>query len=151
MALVGKLEAEVEIDKSNVEEMFHIFGAKSHSISNACAERIPKVEMHEGDWGIEGSIRRWTYVVDGKEEYMKEILTIDEANKTLSVKALEGHVMDLYKSFVGSLHVAEKGETAIAKFTIDYEKLNEDVPVPQKYIDFLVDVAKDVNAHFLKS
>jgi hypothetical protein len=36
------------------------------------------------------------------------------------------------------------------KVTLEYEKLNENVPPPTKYLDFIVDVFEDIDAHLLK-
>jgi hypothetical protein len=36
------------------------------------------------------------------------------------------------------------------KVIVDYEKLTSDVPAPDKYLDFVVSLVKDIDAHILK-
>ncbi|XP_059658354.1 MLP-like protein 34 [Cornus florida] len=122
MSLVGKLEAEVEINKSSAEEMFHIFGGKAHTMSNACAERIPKVELHEGDW-------EQNTVVEGAQ--WKDM----SSSSTRTIISPYSFLRRPSQPLRNLLY-------------IDYENLSEDVPVPQKYIDFLVNLAKDINVTF---
>ncbi|KAF7808712.1 MLP-like protein 43 [Senna tora] len=47
--------------------------------------------------------------------------------------------------------VVEKGEGAIAKWSAQYEKVNEGIPPPQDHLDFLTKLTKDVDAHLLKA
>ncbi|KAL7240223.1 hypothetical protein ACSBR2_005982 [Camellia fascicularis] len=84
--------------------------------------------------------------IEGKVETFKEKVTIDEENKTVHLTAVEGHCLDLYKSYNIIYQIIPKGETNVLKITIEYEKRNEDVPPPQKYMDFIIDLVKDLNA-----
>ncbi|KAI8024371.1 MLP-like protein 328 [Camellia lanceoleosa] len=74
---------------------------------------------------------------EGKVGTFKEKVTIDEENKTVHWTAVEGHCLDLYKSYNIIYQIIHKGETNVLKITIKYEKQNEDVPPPQKYMDFI--------------
>ena len=60
--LVGKLEAEFEL-KSDADEFFHSFGAKAHQLPDLVNEKVNRIEVHEGDWKTDGSIKLWTYVI----------------------------------------------------------------------------------------
>ncbi|XP_068331766.1 MLP-like protein 31 [Pyrus communis] len=42
-------------------------------------------------------------------------------------------------------------EGNIAKLSIEYEKLIEDVAVSDKYVSLMVNVVKDLDAHFIKA
>lgn len=51
-----------------------------------------------------------------------------------------------YKTFKSKFQVVPKEEGCIVKWRFDYEKMNENVPEPNMYIDFLLGTAKDVDA-----
>ena len=61
-----KLEAEINI-KSDPDEFFHSFGGKAHQLPNLCSEKLHAIDLHEGDWKTEGSVKHWTYVT-GKQQ-----------------------------------------------------------------------------------
>ncbi|KAH7833797.1 hypothetical protein Vadar_009788 [Vaccinium darrowii] len=148
-ALSGKMEGEVEI-KSNGDDIFHMCaGKKSQHTANLCPEKIQRVDLHEGEWGDHGSIKVWTFVADGKVETYKEKVSIDEENKTVHLTALEGHLLEVYKSYNIIYQFIHNGETNIVKITIEYEKKNEDVPPPQKYMDFVISLIKDLDAKLI--
>jgi hypothetical protein len=39
----------------------------------------------------------------------------------------------------------------LARLIIEYEKLNENIPVPDKYMDFMITVTKDIDASLTKA
>ncbi|CAL5396712.1 unnamed protein product [Camellia sinensis] len=168
------MEGEVEI-KCDADELFEIgSGKKAHTVPNLSPDKVSKLDLHEGEWGDHGSIKVWTYVevgggvgggddsgvtvvvmlvvgivvavTEGKVETFKEKVTIDEENKTIHLTVVEGHCLDLYKSYNIIYQIIPKGETNVLKITIEYEKRNEDVPPPQKYMDFIIDLVKDLDA-----
>lgn len=63
---------------------------------------------------------------------------------------LEGDLMELYKSFIISVHVDTKGEDNLVTWTLDYEKLNEDVEDPNTLMDYFIQITKDIESHHLK-
>ncbi|CAK9154745.1 unnamed protein product [Ilex paraguariensis] len=148
--LAGKVEAEVEI-KCDADEFFHSWGGKAHQLPNLCSEKLHNVEVHEGDWKTEGSAKLWTYVHEGKVETLKERLKIDEENKHLTADVIEGDPMKLYKIYKVSLQIITKGQSSFAKWSIDYEKINEDVPAPTAYLDWIVNSSKLVDKSLLKA
>ncbi|KAL6969968.1 hypothetical protein U1Q18_041705 [Sarracenia purpurea var. burkii] len=152
MGLVGKMEAEVEMTKSNGEEIFHICcGEKAQHTLNICPELLKKVDLHEGDWETHGSVKEWTYVHEGKMETIKEKMSIDVENRTITATALKGDCLELYNTYNLILHFIPKGETdMVVKITIEYEKKNDDVSPPQKYIDFTVGFIKNLEAQLIK-
>ncbi|KAH7860534.1 hypothetical protein Vadar_014650 [Vaccinium darrowii] len=88
--------------------------------------------------------------IEGKVKTYKEKVSIDEENKTVHMIALEGHCLELYKSCKSIFQFIYNGKTNVVKITIEYEKKNEDIPPPQKYIDFLVSLIKDLDANLGK-
>lgn len=60
MALVGKMETEVEI-KSPADKFYNTFSSKAHTVPNMSPGNLHGVEVHEGDWEIHGSVKSWTF------------------------------------------------------------------------------------------
>ncbi|KAA8532560.1 hypothetical protein F0562_032624 [Nyssa sinensis] len=151
MALVGKAEVEIDIE-SSADKFYDIFRSRAHHIPNVCPEKIQGIDVHEGDWETPGSVKQWNYVLDESAESVKETVeAIDEENKTVTFNVLEGDITKHYKSFKSILQVSAKGNGGLVKWTVEYEKLKEDVPAPDKYLDFAVTVSKDIDAHLLKA
>ncbi|CAK9180272.1 unnamed protein product [Ilex paraguariensis] len=173
--LAGKVEAEVEI-KCDADEFFHSWGGKAHQLPNLCPEKLHNVEVHEGDWKTEGSAKLWTYVhaqicssflnfafvcdrlcgfvsgrCDGKKKVAKEIIeAIDEEKKLVTFKVIEGDLMELYKTFIATVHVDTQGESNVVTWTFEYEKLNENVEDPNTLMGMCINMTKDIEAHHLQ-
>ncbi|XWS69344.1 hypothetical protein CRYUN_Cryun04dG0171200 [Craigia yunnanensis] len=151
MALTGKLEADVEV-KASADKLFSIVRKENHQIPNAASDKVHSVEVHEGDWEAHGSVKLWKYSVEGKVEILKEKVLVDDANKTVTLIALEGHVMEEFKSYKIVYSVTPKSDqSSLVKITLEYEKLNENIPDPNRYLQFIVNLTKDVEAHVLKA
>lgn len=59
-SLTGKVEGSVEIKAP--AEMFHdMLLNRPHHISNASTDKVQACDLHEGDWGKEGSTICWSY------------------------------------------------------------------------------------------
>ena len=58
---VEKVETDVPI-KASAEKFHNVFCDRTHHIANVCPEKIQGVDIHEGEWGTEGSIIFWNYV-----------------------------------------------------------------------------------------
>ncbi|ONI31740.1 hypothetical protein PRUPE_1G327600 [Prunus persica] len=128
------VEAEVEI-KSNSGKLFKLISNQHHDVPKASSDNVHDVAVHE----------------DGNVETLKEKVEIDEANKLVSLTALEGsHVLEKYKSCKIIFQVTPKSEGGLVKITLGYQRLNENDPPPHKYLRFLVNVIQDIDAHLLK-
>ncbi|XP_027098324.1 MLP-like protein 34 [Coffea eugenioides] len=145
-----KLEAEINI-KSDPDEFFHSFGGKAHQLPNLCSEKLHAIDLHEGDWKTEGSVKHWTYVTDGKVETVKERFKVDEENRIVTLEAIEGDIKEQYKSYKAELQVISKGVSNFAHWSIEYETIKENDPAPTKYLHWLIHAAKDVDASLLKA
>ncbi|KAF7827662.1 MLP-like protein 43 [Senna tora] len=155
MGLSGKLEIEIEV-KAPSGKFFHFFTKELHQVQHI-TDSIHGAEFHEGDeWHTIGSVKSWTYTVDGKVLKCKEkIEAYDEEKKLLTFDLFEGDVTEHYKSFKITLKVNEKEDNnnngAIAKWIIEYEKVNEGIPDPKGYLEYVTNVTKDADAHLLKA
>ncbi|KAF2316802.1 hypothetical protein GH714_042143 [Hevea brasiliensis] len=88
---------------------------------------------------------------EGKAGVFKEKVEIDEENKIIKLIGLEGDVFKLYKVYNGIWHLTPKGQGSLAKLTLEYEKLNESVPAPHIYLDFMISLTTDIDAGLVQA
>ncbi|THG15315.1 hypothetical protein TEA_008783 [Camellia sinensis var. sinensis] len=82
---------------------------------------------------------------------MKEVVeAIDEENKSVTFKVIDGDLTELYKAFKGTVHVDTKGENNLVTWTLEYEKKSENAEDPNTLMDFVINVTKDIETHHLK-
>ncbi|EXC27073.1 MLP-like protein 328 [Morus notabilis] len=136
------IETEIEIN-AGVEKYYNIW-KQAHHIPNIAGDHIEGVDCHEGDWRTHG---------DGTSGVFKEKVEFDDENKAVILNGFEGDVFNEYKLFKPVYHVVPnpKGRGSIAKLSIEYEKLNEGVPPPDKYVKLMVNISKDLDVHFGKA
>jgi hypothetical protein len=75
---------------------------------------------------------------------------VDEQNKKLIFKLFGGDIDKHYKVFKLIIEVIDKGDHAGVKWTVEYEKLNEDIDAPNGWMDYLSKCTRDIDAHLLK-
>lgn len=89
--------------------------------------------------------------IDGEQRVAKEIIeAIDEEKKSITFKVIEGDLMEIYKRFKVILHVETSGNTDLVTWTIEYEKMNEDIEEPFTSLQLLVNTAKDIDSHYCR-
>ncbi|WMV22950.1 hypothetical protein MTR67_016335 [Solanum verrucosum] len=150
MSLKGKLVSEINI-KCDGDVFHEILRHKPHHMSSICPDKIQNVNIHEGEWGTVGSVSSWNFTHDGKEKVVKEIVEeIDEEKKLIKKKIIEGDILEDYKSFYITTHVETKGENNLVTWIIEYEKKNANVPDPHTYMEFALNMTKDIETHHIK-
>ncbi|XP_061357320.1 MLP-like protein 43 [Gastrolobium bilobum] len=150
MALTGKITTEFGI-KTPASKFFNLFSKQLHHVQNI-TDRIHGGKIHQGDdWHGPDSVKHWTYTIDGKVVTCKEkIEHLDEENKSMTFNLFEGDIAQQYKIFKLNVQVIDKsGGGSTAKWTIEYEKINENVEPPYGYLDYLTKVTKDSDDHLL--
>ncbi|KAI9079826.1 hypothetical protein K1719_038236 [Acacia pycnantha] len=139
MAQVCVLETTKQL-RSPPEKIFNLLKSQNQKIPNA-TDKISDIEVLNGDWVTPGSVKLWKYTLDGKEEVFKERVEVDEENKTITYTALGGNVMELYKSY---RFIVKAEMNGTFKLRIEYEKINEEVPPPHKYLHFCLNLLKEI-------
>ncbi|KAF3947509.1 hypothetical protein CMV_026367 [Castanea mollissima] len=82
----------------------------------------------------------------------KEVLiTIDDKNRSVTLKVIEGLLMESYKSFKFIVQATPKDEGSLVHWTLIHEKLNVNVPDPNTMLQFAIDQTKDVDAHLTQA
>ncbi|KAF2316788.1 hypothetical protein GH714_042129 [Hevea brasiliensis] len=138
----GQLETVVEL-KSTPEQFFKLWKSEVHQIPNHSPSNIQGVRVHEGVYDDK--------TAEGKAGVFKEKVEIDEENKIIKLIGLEGDVFKLYKVYNGIWHLTPKGQGSLAKLTLEYEKLNESVPAPHIYLDFMISLTTDIDAGLVQA
>ncbi|GLT78411.1 hypothetical protein SLA2020_499480 [Shorea laevis] len=151
MAVRYKLEADLDI-KAPAEKYYQFMKTTVYHFPNI-SDKIQQVDVHQGAWDTHGSIHVWTYSIgDKKNQTFKERVEHDDRNLAVIMTGLEGHVFNEFKSYKGTFKAIPKNDgTCTVKHIIEYEKLGEDSPDAHKYLDFIVGMSKDAEAHLVKN
>lgn len=88
---------------------------------------------------------------DGKKCTAKEIIeAIDEKNKLLRLKVIEGSILEEYKNFTVTIHVVDKGEISAVHWILEFEKFDDYGAYPTDVMNFVIGLTKDIESHHLK-
>ncbi|KAA8529041.1 hypothetical protein F0562_033471 [Nyssa sinensis] len=116
-----------------------------------CPGKFQSIEVLEGDGKSVGSVRLWTYIMGNPVIAKDKIDAIDEEKKSISFNLIGGEVTKYYQSFKATLQATSEGNANLVKWTLEYEKANEDVPTPYSHLDFLLAQSRHVDAYLLKA
>ncbi|KAL4303234.1 hypothetical protein GQ457_10G027040 [Hibiscus cannabinus] len=149
MAQIRKMECQVVIE-SPVDKFYDAFRTKARWIPKMSDGLMTDGKLVQGDWNSVGAIRLWSYVSRGKTEIVKELYeSVDDKNKKMVFKMVEGEVLKYYKSWRTVFNISPMGEGSLVKWSMEFEKQNDDVPDPVEYADFLVTLAKNIDAYLV--
>ncbi|KAK4486331.1 hypothetical protein RD792_009002 [Penstemon davidsonii] len=133
--LACKLIAHVAF-KAGGDVFHHLLANKPHHLANIVPGKIQACDMHQGDYGKNGSVIQWKYTLDGKDQTLKEVIQdVDEKKRQISYKVIEGDMMEFYKNIIITVHVETRGGVDFIAWTIDYELLNVDNPHPLSLLE----------------
>ena len=91
-------------------------------------------------------------IKDGNTFVAKQIVeAIDEKNKSITFKVIEGDILKEHKSFKILLQVIPKGDFTLVHWTFEYEKLNKDIPAPLKELGFLIHLSEHIDDHLVQA
>ncbi|OVA01725.1 Bet v I domain [Macleaya cordata] len=104
---------------------------------------VKSVEVLEGDGKSVGSVRLWKYVVPGVSlddvlVAKETIKAIDDEKRSITLSLIEGDLLNTYMSFDATVTVTPKEgvkDECLVRWCLDCEKENEEVPVPDAYLD----------------
>uniref|UniRef100_A0A1J3DX66 Bet v I/Major latex protein domain-containing protein n=1 Tax=Noccaea caerulescens TaxID=107243 RepID=A0A1J3DX66_NOCCA len=151
MATSGTYVTEVPL-KGTVEKHYKRFRNENHLFPDAIGHHIQSVNVHDGEWDSHGGIKIWNYKLDGKEEVYKEMREIDDENKTVTSRGLEGHVMEQFKVYDLIFQFSPKSEDGcVCKITMIWEKRNDESPEPSNYMKLVKSIVADMDDHVLKA
>ena len=80
------------------------------------------------------------------------IEAIDDKNKSISCKIVDGQILKEYKSFKFTIQATDKSDGgSTVKTIIEYENLNDDAPPPNNYFEFADVLYKNIDAYLINS
>ncbi|CAA7043640.1 unnamed protein product [Microthlaspi erraticum] len=151
MATSGTYVTEVPLKGSAVKH-YKRWKHENQLFPDAIGHHIQGVVVHEGDWDSHGSIKTWNYTCDGKQEVFKERRENDDENMAVTLRGLEGHVMEVFKVYDVTFRFIQKSENDIVcKITLVWEKRNDDSPEPINYMKLNKRIAADMDNHILNA
>ncbi|KAK7334632.1 hypothetical protein VNO80_26392 [Phaseolus coccineus] len=142
-----KIETKVQI-RASAQQFYDIFCNRPHHIANISPQKIQSVQIHKGEWGTEGSIVSWNFMLDGKKVVAKEVVEgIDKENCKLSFKVLEGDLLGLYKSFKFNLQVTPKENGSVVQWSLEFEKQENHIPAPHTLLQLGIELSKNIDSY----
>ncbi|KAK9115280.1 hypothetical protein Syun_022077 [Stephania yunnanensis] len=117
-------------------------------------EICKSAEVLEGDGKSLGSVRRWTYLMhdtsDELLEVIEKVVDVDDENRSLTLSAIGGDVLRTHKRFDVKVIVTPKGTGSSVKWHIIFEKVNEDDPHPDPYLELFNTTHERLELHYHK-
>ncbi|KAE8667198.1 Detected protein of unknown function [Hibiscus syriacus] len=151
MAQIRKMDCHLMV-RSSADKFYDAFRNKAKLTPKMSDGFVADVKLLQGDWNSVGAVRLWTYDFEGKSQMVKEILEgVDDDNKTMVFKVVEGDVLNYYKSWRTVLNITAAREGSLVKWTMEFEKQNDDVPDPIKNADYLITLARNIDAYLLNA
>ncbi|KAL2522400.1 MLP-like protein [Forsythia ovata] len=142
-----KLEATTGI-LSSADKFYGFFRNNMSDLVNIFPAGFKSVQVIEGAEGSVGAVLLYSFVVGAITETVKlRTEAINDAERSVTYKALEGDVLKLYKSYQFTITVSNGS----VKWTIDYEKALPVIPPPDIYMVFAFATTKAVDAYLLLS
>ncbi|KAM7275593.1 hypothetical protein ACFE04_019019 [Oxalis oulophora] len=146
-----RVEADLDL-KAPAEKLYNIWRKDPHVMPNISPDILQGVEHHDGHWDDydHGSHKTWNYTHEGKTEVFKERVEFDDPNLKVRLVGVDGDVFKIYKSYDGIFHFIPKpnGGT-LGRITLEYEKLNDDVPDAISYLNFIVEFIRHSDEHLV--
>ncbi|KAI3952488.1 hypothetical protein MKW92_009115 [Papaver armeniacum] len=97
--------------------------------------------------------KRYRIFTKGKELIVKEKTTYTDETRTICHCVVGGDLGNEYKKFYAILVVNPKpcGDGSIVSWTVDYEKINKDSPIPIPYLALFARVIEGLDSYLCAS
>ncbi|CAJ1978340.1 unnamed protein product [Sphenostylis stenocarpa] len=147
MSLAGKISIEIGVH-ATAAKWFNLAAKQLYHVQNL-TDRVHETKLHHGqDWHHKESIKNWTYTIDGKVTTCQEsIESVDEANKRITYKLFGGDIGHKYKVFKLTLEAIDDRGSAIIKWSIEYERIGEEIDPPYGYLEYLHTGSREIDAN----
>ncbi|KAI3851161.1 hypothetical protein MKX03_021519 [Papaver bracteatum] len=157
MAQIHKLEVELKA-KCCAEKLYAVMTRDAPKIPKYAPQMIHNVQVLPGDGEVRvGSVFVWHYVQYDKPSAVmtkEKITAVDHKNMSLTYTAFEGDLTNDYTSFASTLAITPTHKdgkyNCLVKWSVQYEKANEDVPDPTYFMKLLEDFTKEVDTNLVK-
>ncbi|KAI3900799.1 hypothetical protein MKW92_045883 [Papaver armeniacum] len=157
MAQIHKLEVQYKA-KCSAEKLYTMLTRDAPKLPNYAPQTVNKCQVLPGDGEVRlGSIFVWDYVQGDKPSAVitkVKITAVDHKNMSLTYTVFEGHLTDDYPSFANILAITPTqrngNNKCLVKWSVEYEKANEDIPDPTYFMKMLEDFTKELDTNLLK-
>ncbi|KAH7570962.1 hypothetical protein ACOSP7_019534 [Xanthoceras sorbifolium] len=151
MGLAGELEVDTEL-KTSADKFYKVLSNQVHHVPNA-SDKVHAIEVHKviGKLLALSSFPWNIHVyVDGETEEFKEKVDFDDEKRCITFDAVGGHILERYKKYKAIFQVTENDEGGgMVKVTLVYEKFKEDDDPPHKFLNYVAEIIRDVDAHII--
>lgn len=81
----------------------------------------------------------------------ERIEAVEPEKNLITFRVIEGDLLKEYKSFVITIQVTPKrgGPGSVVHWHVEYEKIDDKVAHPETFLDFCVEVSKEIDEHLL--
>ncbi|KAG2708398.1 hypothetical protein I3760_05G191200 [Carya illinoinensis] len=150
-SLSGKLSIEIEA-KSSARSMYEANAKRLYDVPKLCPTYIPKVDLVEGKWEDVGAVVNFHLAHGGKTVISKEIIeSKDDEKLSVTFNLIGGELVEeAYKSIKFTFQAIPKKEGCLSRWSIDYEKLNPDIPDPKELLPFAADLTREIDDTLMK-
>ncbi|KAF2295410.1 hypothetical protein GH714_032799 [Hevea brasiliensis] len=144
LAQLSKLERQIGI-KTTPDKFYSFFKNNMPRFPQMFQSNIKSFEVVGGGEVKTGSITSWKYCLDGSPVMGGKVRfeTMDDARKTFVFDVVEGDVLKVYKSFKAKVEIGSD----CVKWTLEYEKTNNDIPNPDAYLGLAAKISKGIDVH----
>ncbi|XP_038887097.1 MLP-like protein 31 [Benincasa hispida] len=141
--------------KSPPEKFYGFFRNHMGDLVHMYPDHFQSFHFLEGESFSTGSVMHWQYHLGSPAAAKIKMRLVDDAKKFIVYEIVEGDALKFYKVFRAKLEAVNGGlnkvEGNFAKWTIEYEKANENVPSPENYLELAVKVSKGLDAYISKN
>ncbi|XP_038877477.1 kirola-like [Benincasa hispida] len=142
--------------KSPIEKFYGFFRNHVGDLVHMFPEHYKGIQLLEGENFSAGSVVVFHYHLGGQSLTVKCLLrVVDDVKKCIVYEIVEGDVLKIYKVFNVKLEVINGGLNKVggsfAKWTVEFEKENENVPSPESYLGLFAKISKGIDAYFSKN
>ncbi|KAG6581209.1 MLP-like protein 34, partial [Cucurbita argyrosperma subsp. sororia] len=142
--------------KSSPEKFYGFFRNHLGDLVDLFPENYKSIQLVEGQHFSGGNVVLFKFQFGFGHQLRVEkwaIRAVDDVKKYLIYEAVEGDVLKQFKVLRVKVEAVNGGSTKVrggnfTKWTVEFEKANENVASPQNYLELFVKIAKGVDAYF---
>ncbi|KAK6927860.1 Bet v I/Major latex protein [Dillenia turbinata] len=144
MSLLAKLETIVQL-KSSGDKFYDFYKNNFKDLLHVLPENLKSARTLEGKDAQVGCVQLWEYYLGTPLVIKMRLDAVDDQKKSITYSVVDGDLKKLYKSFLFKSEI--NGNTL--KWTMEYEKANEEAPDADLYIAFATKIATALDAYLV--
>nr|BAX08654.1 major latex-like protein [Luffa aegyptiaca] len=144
--------------KCRTEKFYDFFRNHFGDLVNIFPQQFKSFQFVEGDNFDAGNVVLLKYEIGSEFIAAKiKIKVVDDVKQYIIYQNLDGDLVKPYKLFRVKLEVfngaslSKVGGGSFAKWTVEFEKANENVPPPESHLEMFAKMSKGIDAYFSKN